>query len=346
MENRIKNKNILLFCANFYGYDKAIKQELLKLGARSVILKDNITFGDDFRDSVSIKKKIRSFFFKPKQRDLWTRKLVDEISTFNIDVLFCVQYTPFSKWFIDCLRQINPNIRTLLFLWDDFKTYPNFKDYLEKFDKAYSFDRFDCMHNMKLKYLPDFYLNSEDKTYCKNLTYDVCFIGSLNDRGIKRIEFLQKLENFCKSNDLKAFLFLRYYKVSYRHYLFRYIFGSKFTRKYFQIIKSSSNYDFMKDNNLSLLEVENIQNSSRCLVDINYGNRFGYTLNVISAIAKGKKLITTNKNIINENFYNPNNINIVDIDNPDFSSEFIKNKTIPIDISYLRLDNWLLEIFQ
>lgn len=346
MENRIKNKNILLFCANFYGYDLAIKQELLKLGARNVILKDNITFSDDCRDYFSIKKKIRSFFLKPKQRDEWTKRLVNEISTFNIDVLFCVQYTPFSKWFIDYLRKIKPNIRTLLFLWDDFKTYPNFKDYFDKFDKAYSFDKSDCMHNKKLKYLPNFYLHSENKINQRDLIYDICFIGSLNDRGIKRIDFLNKLESFCNNNNLKSFLFLRYYKGNYKQNLFRYIFENKHKKKYHKIIKSSPNYNFMKENNLSLYEVENIQNNSRCLVDINYGNRFGYTLNVISAIAKGKKLITTNKSIVNEIFYNPNNIDIVDIDNPDFSYKFIKSETIPVDISHLRLDNWLLEIFQ
>lgn len=40
MHNNIKGKNILLLCENFYNYDLAIRDELYKLGAKNVFLKN------------------------------------------------------------------------------------------------------------------------------------------------------------------------------------------------------------------------------------------------------------------------------------------------------------------
>jgi len=344
MINNICGKTILLFCANFYGYDKVIRDNLFKLGAKEVILKDNITFNDDNRDPVSKKRKIFNRLIHPKKRKLWTQKLISEISGKKIDILFCVQYMPFCKWFIDYLRRKNPKLRTLLFLWDDIATFPNYIDYYGLFDKIYSFDQGDCINNPTFKYLPDFYLpNDYNKEYEQE--YDVTFIGTLNMRGTKRINFLNQLDQFCKDNNLKSFLYLRYYPNQNHKRLIDYIFPNNELKKFNSLLNKSIHLDFMKTSNIPLEKVEEIQNKSKCLIDINYGSRCGYTLNVISAIAKGKKLITTNKNIINEKFYNPNNIYVVDIDNPQFSKSFFISDIKPIDISYLRIDNWLLEIF-
>lgn len=344
MINNICGKTILLFCANFYGYDILIRDNLLKLGAKEVILKDNITFNDDNRDPVSKKRKIFNRLIQPKKRKLWTQKLISEISEKKIDILFCVQYMPFSKWFIDYLRRKNPKLHTLLFLWDDIATFPNYTDYYSLFDKIYSFDQGDCINNPTFKYLPDFYLpNNNNKEYEQK--YDVTFIGTLNMRGTKRINFLNKLDQFCKENNLKSFLYLRYYTNQNHKRLIDYIFPNTELKKFNSVLNESIHFDFMKTSNIPLQKVEEIQNKSKCLIDINYGNRCGYTLNVISAIAKGKKLITTNKNISNEKFYDPNNICIVDIDYPIFSKSFFRSVAKPVDISYLRIDNWLLEIF-
>lgn len=344
MINNICGKTILLFCANFYGYDKVIRDNLLKLGAKEVILKDNIFFNDDNRDCVSKIRRIKNKILRPKKREYWTQNLVKEISGINIDILFCVQYMPFAQWFIKYLRTKNPYLRTLLFLWDDIATYPNYTDYYCLFDKVYSFDKGDCIKNPSFKYLPDFYISDNTcETYEQE--YDVCFIGSLNMRGRKRIDFLHQLDVFCKANGLKSFLYLRYYPYNIPKRWFNYIFPNKKLKEFETFLNANIYHHFMKTTNIELSKVEEIQNKSKCLVDINYGNRCGYTLNVISAIAKGKKLITTNKNISNEAFYDPNIIYIADIDYPKFSKSFFESVVEPIDISHLRIDNWLLEIF-
>jgi len=68
------------------------------------------------------------------------------------------------------------------------------------------------------------------------------------------------------------------------------------------------------------------------------------TINCITALATGKKLITTNKRIAEEPFYHPNNIYIIDAEKPVLDIEFFHSEIENIDLSHLRLDNWLLHI--
>lgn len=50
MNNNITGKNILLLCERFYGYDIAIRDELYKLGANHVFLKNARYFNGSFRE--------------------------------------------------------------------------------------------------------------------------------------------------------------------------------------------------------------------------------------------------------------------------------------------------------
>lgn len=87
-----------------------------------------------------------------------------------------------------------------------------------------------------------------------------------------------------------------------------------------------------------------IQASARVLLDLNHKGRQGMTINCITALAHGQKLITTNKRIMDEPFYNPDMIYIMDENNPHLEVSFWNRPNKPIDLSYLRIDNWLLHI--
>ena len=68
------------------------------------------------------------------------------------------------------------------------------------------------------------------------------------------------------------------------------------------------------------------------------------TLNAVSAIVSGKKLITTNSKIADELFYHPNNILIIDENNPYIDPDFIKSEIVPINMDELEVGNWLKHI--
>ena len=84
--------------------------------------------------------------------------------------------------------------------------------------------------------------------------------------------------------------------------------------------------------------------NTRIVLDLSHRNRQGMTINAIAAIANGKKLITTNKRIKEEPFYDPSAIYIIDEENPFFDMSFVKQPYTPQDFSFLRMDNWLKHV--
>ena len=128
MHNNIKDKSILLLCENFYDYDKAIVDELYKLGAKNVFLKNIKYFRSSFRELAGFS--LFSFLRNPFERRCWTSKFEQEIQDLHFDIFLCIENTCFVKSFMRFLRAKNPQIKTVLFLWDTYKTQQGgFKDY-------------------------------------------------------------------------------------------------------------------------------------------------------------------------------------------------------------------------
>ena len=78
-------------------------------------------------------------------------------------------------------------------------------------------------------------------------------------------------------------------------------------------------------------------------MDINRIGQIGLTFRVFESLGLDKKLITTNSDIKNYDFYNPNNILIIDERNPVISADFFKNEYEKIPDSILHqytIDGW------
>lgn len=75
----------------------------------------------------------------------------------------------------------------------------------------------------------------------------------------------------------------------------------------------------------------------------------GLTLRVLESLFFEKKLITNNINIINCEFYNKNNIFIINKDNLDDLNDFLKSEYKKIDkkiINYFDYESWLNRFFE
>lgn len=344
MVDNITGKSILLICDNFYNYDIEIKNELLKLGAKDVYLKRAKFYSGSFRDKFNWRASssyLKNFIYK--ERTQWTKNFIEEIKGKHFDIMLCVENLSFKKWFIDYLRKENPHIKIFLFLWDTFKTQqPRYFDYLPKFDYVFSFDRDDCK-NYNLMYSPDFYI---DYPSCPlNIRYDISFVGTMNDSStFFRGELLSKINTFCIENKLKTYFYLKYVEPIYNSNRFKDCIKTILNRKYEKEIAKHKFSGFLYKSPIPLDSVNSIFNASKVILDLNHQNRQGMTINCITALAKGKKLITTNKRIKEESFYNPNNILIIDEKDPILNMDFFVTPTIPLNMENLRLDNWLKNI--
>lgn len=341
MHNNIKDKSILLLCENFYDYDKAIVDELYKLGAKNVFLKNIKYFRSSFREMAGFS--LFSFLRNPFERRCWTSEFEQEIQDLHFDIFLCIENTCFVKSFMRFLRAKNPQIKTVLFLWDTYKTQQGgFKDYRFLFDKVYSFDRDDA-EKYDMEYYPDFYIPQHPDN---EALYDISFVGTANGSStLHRFKLIDYVNKFCEANGLRSMLYLRVnIPVKTKNPLK--IIKRRFDKLkvYRNLIAMYSREKWLHGESLPLEQCNKLQSQAHVLLDLNHRNRQGMTINCITALAQGQKLITTNKRIKEEAFYNPNMIYVMDEDNPHLDISFWSRPNEKIDMSHLRLDNWLLHI--
>ncbi|MCQ2130010.1 MAG: hypothetical protein MJY94_01295 [Bacteroidales bacterium] len=84
--------------------------------------------------------------------------------------------------------------------------------------------------------------------------------------------------------------------------------------------------------------------ASRCLVDFYNATNEGVSLRVMEALFLKKKLITTNRFVTKYDFYNPQNIFIWGVDNPEKLGEFVRSTFVPVAkeiVSRYDINNWI-----
>src|SRR5690606_22427697 len=110
---------------------------------------------------------------------------------------------------------------------------------------------------------------------------------------------------------------------------------------------NSENIKVVKDY-ISLKEVINYMEGSTILLDIQKENQEGLSFRVFEALGYEKKLITTNKDIVNYDFYNPNNILIIDRENPHIPKTFLDSSYSTVSeniIKKYRRESWIQQVF-
>lgn len=203
------------------------------------------------------------------------------------------------------------DVKKFLWLWnkvDSMDRIRNKKAYFEKI-KSMGFEirTFDPGDAEKygFVYMNQFYRMDCKKTTSEENEYDFYFIGFKKNRG--------HLIEYVKQN-LEAY------------------------RNYFKIVESPNEMISYRSN------VE-LAKKSKCLVEILNENQIGLTLRPLEALALGKKLITNNRLISKYDFYNPNNIFIIDERPWNEIDLFLKSQTIPLDENIKKkycVKNWLM----
>lgn len=344
----IKDKHILFIGQAFYDYHEKIATQLRAFGAE-VDFFENKTFVADPVISNNVFSKI-SRFINPNYKVSYNQEIISQIKGRSYDYLFCVGLFSITPSLIEEIKKDNPGIKTILYLWDSFNIW-NYSGLLPLFDKCFSFDHEDCKRNENLNYWPLFYTNeyAEKQTEVNTQVpdIDILYIGSLSVASLNRIKVLSWLED--KMNSLNLYLWL--YVPSRSNSLLRkglYVLKSAFDNDYALFWKKVRKYSlsntFIKNGNLSRNDIVGLMDRTKCVLDITIPNQSGLTMRTIEALANGKKLITTNRYIIEEAFYDSSAIFILNENELSIDVNFIKSEKNKLNIEHLRLDNWLSKL--
>jgi hypothetical protein len=222
-------------------------------------------------------------------------------------------------------------------MWDSFKNKKsNIEDILPLFDERFSFDKQDCATSKEtVVYRPLFFLNDYAAiSESANRRYDLLFIGTIHS---DRHRILMKFRNICAANKLSYFYYmfmptqLLYYYRSLRDSTIRKAGPGAF--HYLPLGKARV---------LELMEQSNV------VLDIEHPKQTGLTIRTIEVMGARRKLLTTNANVVNYDFYHPQNICVIDRNNIQIDVNFLKSPVVKTDDTiYWRysIDGWLRDIF-
>ncbi len=326
---KLKGKNIVLFAPKSFGYEFEIKNAIISKGA-NVFLHDERPSNNTFiKAAIRIKKKLiipysEKYFFS----------ILNKYKGKTIDYFLVIRGEAFTKNVLNYIKKEFPKAELILYLWDSLQNN-NVSDIINYYDKVFTFDKIDAKKNKELFFRPLFFIPDYGKIpQNDSYLFDVLFIGTVHS---DRFKFVKTLESFFLKNNFNTF--------------FYFFFQSKFLYFRKKIYDSSFKKVKIKDFYFCpLAKKETIEKVSqtRIIIDIQHPNQNGLTMRTIESIGARRKLITTNKNIKEYDFYNEQNIYIVERNDTEIEKSFFLNEYINIDEKIYEnysISKWVDDLF-
>lgn len=303
-KTNLLNKKILYIGRLDLFYDHLLVKKLEELGA------DVDSFDLNIKSPYSkFATKFKIVDFETYKNDYYNKVLLKK----GFDLVLVRQGFQLKTELYEILRIVNPYAKFINFHWDSIKPEVgyNYQQIIRYFDKVYSFDYKDCATHEEINYLPLFYIDEYSEFRKKNnndiYQFDILFVGSWRNR--ERYDLVKLTEKLAKQNQLKFYYYLYFSFKSQK-----------------ELVKKGIIPKKSKSKLLSTNEILQLFSTSNTIVDFPSSFQTGLTMRTFETLGAGKKLITTNKNIVSEPFYNPEYINLIDTNNLKIDVDFIKNK--------------------
>ncbi len=305
-----------------WGYNNFISEELERRG----ITTKHIDFYTLKYTYPSFLHKVANFFTKTffnynfKREHLKNLVLKEIKNQEKQDVILIIKGDNLT---VDTLKIIKQNTHKMItFLNDSMKRYPRMKKVFSYFDEVYSFDPDDVKEH-GFKFITNYIYFNHHKQYNQQPKNGVFNISSLD----KRFKTMPQFAQYFKKHNIK-------YKLI------------AFTNQPSAELESL-NIE-LTTKKYTLNDVFNLVTDSTILLDLQRPKQKGLSFRIFEGIALHKKIISTNKDLVNYNFYNPNNIAIVDSNNIQINSDFFTTPYTPLApeiIQQYHISSWIDTVF-
>lgn len=314
---------VLLISPEFFYYHKIFKRGIEELGF------DCDWYSDRPSSNFLVKASLRVMPFLVKGRtDDYLREILSQTESVKYKYIMVVMGEVLNEKFLKTLRNRYPNSKFVYVFWDAIANFSMGLKFTKFFDKVYTTDRGDSIE-YGYNFIPLFY-NDYIDTSPREIQYDFSFVGTIKNGKNKKLNSL--VSQLSKKYD--------------RSLVYKYIQGKSvymyYKLKYPQDFKNDrlKNFEFEKMKSEMAID---IFKSSRFILDVPMNKQKALTERCFNAMYLKRKLITTNQDIANYDFYDENNILIykegedIDFTSPFFSTEF---KSVENYEKY-SLNNWL-----
>jgi len=318
-------KKILFFAPSFFGYEKDITKKLIEMGATVDFFDERPSNSSLFKAALRLNAKSMSLTINN-----YYRKLIQRLKGKHFDYVFVVNAEAITVAIINELRTYFKNAKFVLYMWDSVRNKKNTISLINYFDCVYSFDRFDADSIKGVCFKPLFF--TDDYKPCNSpVIYDLVFTGTAH---ADRFMIVEKIKAFAQNNNISFHTFL------YLHSPLMYYY-QKYSDQSFRAAASINNFSFKKMPKCGLVE---IMCAGKAILDIQHPNQIGLTMRTFEVMAMGKKLITTNRDIVNYDFYKSENIYIMDREEPFIEPAFFETNSVSLKeeiISKYSIESWL-----
>lgn len=326
----LKGRKILFLSVSFFKYENAIAKRLTELGAE-------VDFYDERPSNSNLSKGIIRIYknlYHVKINNYYNR-ILDEIQGKKYDYFLLIKGEAMPAFFLEKIKEDNPGMEMIYYNFDPLTEYPNLISNLKYFDKKFTFEYNDSV-KFNLNFRPLFYV---DDYNCLSLKpqkpeYDIVFIGSAHtDRYIVG----ENVRAVADRQNMKSYFY--YYAMGKVAFRLKKLIDKNL--KQFDITKVS----FDKLNHFQIID---FYKKTKSVLDINKPFQNGLTIRTFEVLASGRKLITTNSDIKNYPFYNPENILVIDRENIVLNSDFFETDFRNIDektLYMMSLDSFIECLF-
>lgn len=326
----IAGKKILFFSPSFFGYENRIKEKLILLGAKVDLF--DLRYSNLTIDKILMRKfpKVVS-----KKTHRYHENILHSVGN-DYDYVFVIKGELLDEYIMKKMKEKYSGATFILYLYDSILNLRNFSRIEKYFDLKFSFDRSDCLKTDGFIFRPLFYLDEYTRSEIvnKDSMYDISFIGTIHS---DRLRIIKMVDEEISKYSLKSYFYMY---LQSRILYYGYCLVSRQFRN-----EKASNFKYLP---LPHLEISRVIEMSKCILDIHHPKQSGLTMRTIEMLGMKKKLITTNKDIINYDFYNPSNILVVNREKIEIKHDFFLTPFVDIDDSIYKkycLENWLHDIF-
>jgi len=320
---KLHNSNVLIIAPEFYNYHHELVRSMNKLGA-------NVTFISEMNQSVlyrslkNFSSKLKCYFEK-----IHIDKILSLSKSQDFDAVFIIRGGHLTPDIMRKLRLNNKEARFYMYQWDSYRQN-DFRTIIPFFDVVSTFDTADATE-LNLDYQPLFYTDIyKDIALSKTKKeYDLVFYGAYHS---DRLSIVKYFDDIFKKNGLifKSHLYIRKIPL-----LIRLLKGEiKF-----------KDLKFFKTYSVSSEEISQSYAKAKAVLDVELSIQSGLSIRTFEVLGSGVKLVTTNKNISNESFYDPTQIKVINRNAIEMDLSFFALDDNQIDITRYHVDNWLERMF-
>ena len=281
-------QKLLFISPNYYGFNEVVLDGFINYSGcevHHIVSNEKYSYRNVWEKVENFFSKI--FLGKNLKNEKASQKLTSVITSLDhFSYIIINRHDLLTKEQLLILTSKTENLFGLL--WDSLHKIPQLENNIDLFSKIYSFDSLDSEQRGFIK-INNFYFIKKEVN--KNPSYKISYLGTYD----RRIDAVIKFFTFFQEQEIssRAKIYIYHSEVHKIKEVF-----PETVKFIHEIIPFRDSYQFYED--------------SRIILDVAHENQSGLSFRPYEAIGLKKKLITNNPEIMKYDFYDPQNILVVD----------------------------------